>query len=137
MAGTVKLFVYGTLRSDSVGWGSPAQVETPRRAWAKGIMYDYGAFPYVVFCSEADGGTPILGEVQAYDETSHLHRRLHQVELVSGYDYKRIVVTYPDGQREAVMAYAANPWTCANLLPTLSIVSCGDWVEHEAMLKSH
>lgn len=123
----VRIFVYGTLRPGSANWSRDGFVEPPIDAQTTGTLYNYGGFPYL----DVDGtqGT-VYGNVVTYDRDDMMYRHVRRVELGAGYAERDITVQTDDGPLH-VITYDASDETKRRVLPTLPVITSGDWLVAE------
>jgi gamma-glutamylcyclotransferase (GGCT)/AIG2-like uncharacterized protein YtfP len=109
---TIKIWVYGTLK---VGGRFAKGFDNKRlsviKAVTKGVMYNVGYFPAVIFDSE----NILHGELHEYAKTKQIIKRFDAIECFYGdydryYLYNRVIieVVTSEGTTEQCYAYAFN-----------------------------
>ena len=116
------VFVYGTLRRDSVGAMSTRFPDSRFVAEAKvnGSLYDLGAYPGLLL---DDSNSLVIGEV--YEVDNETLSKLDDFESSSHYWRKQVKI--PLGtQSKKCWIYAPNPEAFSGRTPIIS----GDWIEY-------
>lgn len=121
---TVQVFVFGTLRVNAGRWARAAEVADPvENCVVKGLMYNYGGFPYVNF--DEDG--LVYGDVLTFDADHPDYIRMCHVEIGAGYVEREVRVNTPQGGLIDCYAWDATDDTRTYILPRLRTVPSGDW----------
>jgi gamma-glutamylcyclotransferase (GGCT)/AIG2-like uncharacterized protein YtfP len=116
------VFVYGTLRSGSVGAMSIRfpNSEFVANAKVSGSLYDLGAYPGLLL---NESSSLVTGEVyEVDDETLH---KLDEFESTSNYVRKQVEISL-DAHRRTCWTYEPDP----EFYSLSKIITSGDWIEY-------
>lgn len=122
---TVQVFVFGTLRVNSSRWAEDAEVAEPvENCTVKGLMYNYGPYPYVDF----DGDDTVVGDLLTFDADHPSYLGMCRVEIGAGYHERELRVTTPDGRQVDCYGWDVTPSTRERLVRhEVPTVKGGDW----------